>query len=85
MKIRVCSTTDTFHQPVIFIAAVQLLNQLGNHSHYFKKIPIDVQKGSRYSEAHDFIAFKTLYRKDATVQYLMDDSLNLRLWIKGHD
>jgi hypothetical protein len=85
IRIHVCSTSDTFHQSVKFAATLQLLNQLGDHSHHFKKIVIDVQKGKEYSDAYDFIAFKVLYRKDATVQYLMDDSLKLRLWIKGRD
>jgi hypothetical protein len=88
MKIRLypVSQSDGFHRSVTFIATLQLLNQLGNHSHHFKKIEIDVHKGSKVSSAYDFISFKVLYRKDATVQYLMDDRLKLRLWIKeGHD
>jgi hypothetical protein len=85
MKIRLYPTSIIFYRSATFIATLQLLNQRGNHTHHFKKIVIDVQKGTEYSEAYDFIAFKILYRKDATVQYLMNDSLKLRLWIKGRD
>ena len=81
MEIRMYPTSGVFHQSATYIATLQLLNQLGDHSHHFKKIVIDVQKGRPYSEPYNFITFKVLYRKDATVQYLMDDNLKLRLWI----
>jgi uncharacterized coiled-coil protein SlyX len=86
MQVRMHSKSHSFHQSATFTATLQLLNQLGNHSHYFKKIVIDVRKGTLFSDPYDFINFKVLYRKDATIQYLMDDRLKLRLWIKeGHD
>jgi hypothetical protein len=85
MKIRLYPTSDTFHRSATFIATLQLLNQRGDHSHHFKTIIIDIKKGKTFSDAYDFIAFKVLYREDATVQYLVDDRLKLRLWIKeGH-
>jgi uncharacterized coiled-coil protein SlyX len=82
MKIRVCPKSGLFQQSEAFSATLQLLNRLDDHSHHSKKILIEVQKGQVYSEPYNFIAFKVLYRKDATVQYLVDDSLKLRLWIK---
>jgi uncharacterized coiled-coil protein SlyX len=86
MKIRIYPISGTFQRSVTYIATLQLLNQLGDHSHHFKKIVVDVKEGCQLSEPYNFITFKVLYRKDATIQYLMDDSLKLRLLIKeGHD
>lgn len=85
MKIRLYPSFNVYHRSVKLVAMLQLLNQLGDHSHHFKKISIELQKGCAYSNPYDFIPFMVLYRRDETVQYLKDDSLKLCIWIRSHD
>ena len=82
MKVRLYPNVGLVNHSVIFVVMLQLLNQLDNDSHYSKKITIELQKGSEFSGAYNFIAFVELYRRDKTVQYLKDDSLRIRMWIK---
>ena len=81
MKIRLCPNTGTMCRSATFGITLQLLNQLGNHSHYSKKFTIKLRKRRGYSDPYDFIAFQELYRRDRTVQYLKEDSIKLRIWI----
>ena len=67
---------------VTFVATVQLLNQLCDQSHYSKQLAIKFGKECRFSDACEYIAFQQLYWRDRRVQYLKDDSLKLRMWIK---
>ena len=81
MKIRLYPKSGHMPCSVTFVVTLQLLNQLGNHSHYSKILTIELDKGSQFSPPYDYIAFQELYRRDKTVQYLKKDSLKLRMWI----
>lgn len=79
MKIRLYP--GHLHCSVTFRVNLQLLNQLGDHGHYSKKLTIKCNEGIGYSAPYDYITFLELYRRDKTVQYLKEDSLKLRMWI----
>ena len=81
MQIRLYPKSGCMHCSVTFHVTLQLLNQLGNHSHYSKKLTIELDEGSEYSPPYDYIAFQELYRRDKTVQYLKKDSLKLRIML----
>ena len=61
MTIRVCATSGLFHQSVAYAATLQLLNQLGDHSHVFKKIIINVKDGNTYSAPYIILSLSRNY------------------------
>ena len=85
MKIRLYPKSGLMRYSMTIGFTLQLLNQLGNHSHYSKKLTIKLDKRSEYSRPYDYIAFQELYRRDKTVQYLKEDSLKLRMWINSSE
>ena len=82
MQIRLYPKSDRMCRSATFVVVLQLLNQLGNHSHYSKEFMIELNKGSSSSYPYDFISFQELYRRDKTVQYLKEDRLKLHMRIK---
>ena len=82
MKVRLYPKSKNFHWSGVFVATLQLMNQLGDHGHYSKQLIIKTKKGQSFSDPYDYITFRELYKRDWTIQYLKDDSLKLRMWIK---
>ena len=74
--------------PVTFIVTLQLWNQLSDHDHYTNTFectfsPLNLAASSVVSSTHiDYITFEELHRNDKAVQYLKDDCLKFRLWIR---
>ena len=72
--------------PVTFVVNLELLNQLGQHHHYSKEMEIGLNMPVEYfhehSSPHEYIPFKTLLKKGEYVQYLHDDCLKFRMWIR---
>ena len=76
-------TDHALDWPVTIIVTLQLLNQLGDHTHYSREFEIKLQtSATTFSNPHKYISFEMLYRKDNDVQYLVEDCLKLRMWIK---
>ena len=67
-----------------FVVALQLLNQQGNHDHFFRSFELLMRKSylEFYSMSYDYIQFEKLYGRDSNIQYLKDDCLKFVLWIK---
>ena len=84
MKVRLypVKTDYVLDWPVTFIVTLQLLNQLGDHTHYTMELEIKLESLIGYSAPHEYVSFVTLYRKDSSVQYLVEDCLILLMWIK---
>ena len=74
--------------PVTFVVTLQLLNQLSDHDHYTKSFectfsPATLAAHSVVNSTYcEYITFEELHRKDKAVEYLKDDCLKLRMWIR---
>ena len=74
---------DRTAQGRTFVVALQLLNQQGNHDHFFRSFELLMKSFLElYSMSYDYIQFEKLYGMDDNIQYLKDDCLKFVLWIK---
>ena len=73
------------HWPVTFTVALQLLNRADKFNHYLRWFECTFKRNPgafKFSDPWKFIRFTNLHKKDRTTQYIDDDSLQFRLWIK---
>ena len=73
MRVCLCpvETEHVLDWPVTFVVTLQLLNQLGDHTHYLRELNIRLESANTgYSNPHEYIAFETLYRRDKEVHIL---------------
>ena len=89
MKIRLYNEENgdnTLDWPVTLIINLELLNQLGQHHHYSKEMEIKLYKRENFFNVHsqpqEYILFTTLRKKGEYIQYLQDDCLKFRMWIR---
>jgi len=75
---------DYLSWPIQVTAHLQLLNQRGDHAHVVASVNTDFKKGDSYREiARKFIAHSELgYNAVKNTQYLKDDCLHFRLYLK---
>ena len=71
--------------PATFSITLQLLNQLADGNHFTRTFQFTLKYQSMApatSESYEFIDYNELYREDKEVQYVMNDSFKLRMWLQ---
>ena len=66
---------------------LQVLNQLRNDDHYTRQFEVEIRNYSNYtqvfsSDPYDYISFDELYCRDRNIQYVVNDSIKLRMWVR---
>lgn len=70
--------------PATFSVTLQVLNQLRNDDHYTRQFELVIKhfRGVYYSDPYDYISFDELYVPDRNIQYVVNDSIKLRMWVR---